>query len=327
MAIPRVFVSSTYYDLKYIRENLKYFVRTLGYEPALSEDGDVFFNPKKHTHDSCITEVPSCQLFVLIIGGRFGGKFKDSDKSITNIEYLEALKSKIPVFALVENSVYAEHHVYTENLKRSGQKTADAIKYPSVDNIRVFHFIDEVRKYAVNNAIVPFRDFVDIESYLKKQWAGMMFSFLTEVSEEARISDTLSVLTSMSERIELLSSQILDSVGSQKAIVTTKLYELMMDFECYRDLRFINIKASPKDILKAESYAKLGKKFGVEIRVDKDASDDESFSVTSSGEFGSERLKYNEDAFLTMKGEMQRVLREHRIKLMDFLKDDKNGSS
>jgi len=60
MATPRVFISSTYYDLKYIRENLKYFIKTLGYEPTLSEDGDVFYNPKKHTHDSCISEVPSC---------------------------------------------------------------------------------------------------------------------------------------------------------------------------------------------------------------------------------------------------------------------------
>ena len=38
MAVPRVFVSSTCYDLKYIRENLKYFIRSLGYEPVLSEE-------------------------------------------------------------------------------------------------------------------------------------------------------------------------------------------------------------------------------------------------------------------------------------------------
>lgn len=37
MAVPRVFVSSTWYDLKYIRENLKYFIRGLGYEPVLAE--------------------------------------------------------------------------------------------------------------------------------------------------------------------------------------------------------------------------------------------------------------------------------------------------
>jgi hypothetical protein len=52
MAIPRVFISSTWYDLKYIRENLRYFVKTLGYEPVLSEEGSVFYDPSLHTHDA-----------------------------------------------------------------------------------------------------------------------------------------------------------------------------------------------------------------------------------------------------------------------------------
>jgi hypothetical protein len=39
MAAPKVFVSSTWYDLRYIRENLKYFISNLRYEPVLSEEG------------------------------------------------------------------------------------------------------------------------------------------------------------------------------------------------------------------------------------------------------------------------------------------------
>ena len=72
MATPRVFISSTCYDLRYIRENLKYFVRTLGYDPILSEEGSVFYNPQLDTQDSCLAEVPNAQLFVLLIGGRHG---------------------------------------------------------------------------------------------------------------------------------------------------------------------------------------------------------------------------------------------------------------
>ena len=83
---PVVFVSSTCYDLKYIRENLKYFISNMGYESILSEDGDVYYDPREHTHDACISEVGNCQLFVLIIGGRYGGKYLKSDKSITNRE-------------------------------------------------------------------------------------------------------------------------------------------------------------------------------------------------------------------------------------------------
>ncbi len=50
--------------------------------------------------------MPNCALFVLVIGGRFGSRFKETEHSITNAEYREAVRLKIPVFALVEAAVY-----------------------------------------------------------------------------------------------------------------------------------------------------------------------------------------------------------------------------
>jgi hypothetical protein len=41
MARPRVFISSTYYDLKYIRGGLEAFVKQTGYDPILFEKGDI----------------------------------------------------------------------------------------------------------------------------------------------------------------------------------------------------------------------------------------------------------------------------------------------
>ena len=165
MATPRVFVSSTCYDLKYIRENLKYFIRNIGYEPVLSEEGSVFYDPTKHTHESCLVEVPNCQLFVLVIGGRFGGEFNGEITSITNKEYREAINKKIPVFALVDANVYSDHYIYTKN-RKNHKIDYSKITYPSIDNhaIEIFNFIDEVRKQSINNALIPFRDFNDIEN-------------------------------------------------------------------------------------------------------------------------------------------------------------------
>jgi len=318
MATPRVFISSTFYDLKYIRENLKYFIRTIGYEPTLSEEGDVFYNPKKHTHDSCITEVPSCQMFVLIIGGRFGGAFKEGEKSITNIEYLEAIKQKIPVFALVEASVYAEHNVYNENLKKNGKVKADAVAYPSVNNVKIFEFIDDVRKNVMNNAIVPFRDFSDIEAYLKKQWAGMMFSFLSGLSEEARVSDTLYELTKMSEKIEFLSKQILTSIGSTKAKLTINLYDAMIKYNCFRDLTYFGIRPTPIDILKANDFIDIGKKFNVAIRVYK-TSGPNSFVLSEDGEVGLGTLNRDKEEFKVMKEELNKIIIESGLTIEEFL--------
>ncbi len=239
MAIPRVFISSTCYDLKHIRENLKYFVKTIGYEPVLSDEGDVFYNPSVHTHDSCIKEVKTCQIFILIIGGRYGGYFKESDNSITNSEYREAVCSKIPVFALVESSVHSDHHVFSLNKKKSSD-FAGQIEYPSIDNIKIFDFIDEVRKNTLNNAIFPFRDFSDMESYLKKQWAGMMYDFLVQRSGEEnskvtnRLLDDLTLATKKSE--ELIKVLLRSSSSEDKAEETIKAVDNKVEAENFAKL-------------------------------------------------------------------------------------------
>jgi len=39
MARPKVFVSSTFYDLKQIRADLEHFIREMGYDAVLHERG------------------------------------------------------------------------------------------------------------------------------------------------------------------------------------------------------------------------------------------------------------------------------------------------
>lgn len=197
MASPRVFISSTCYDLKHIRESLKYFVKGIGYEPVLSDDGDVFYNPQSHTHNSCLDEVATCQLFVLIIGGRYGGIHQDSTESITNEEYRTAVLNNVPIFTLVDQSVSSDHHLYQMNGKNS-DIDRDKVTYPASDNVKIFHFINEVRRKSVNNAIQPFKNFLDIEVYLKKQWAGMLFDFLLRAKNEQQLSITNKLLTDLS---------------------------------------------------------------------------------------------------------------------------------
>jgi hypothetical protein len=72
MAKPRVFVSSTFYDLKHIRSSLDIFIESLGFEPILSEKGDIAYSPDHPLDESCYREVQTSDIFVLIIGGRYG---------------------------------------------------------------------------------------------------------------------------------------------------------------------------------------------------------------------------------------------------------------
>ena len=315
MAIPRVFISSTCYDLRYIRENLKYFIKTLGYEPVLSEEGSIYFDPTLSTQDSCLREVPSCQLFVLIIGGRFGEAYKHTETSITNVEYREAVKSKIPVFALVDNSVHSEYFVYQKN-KNNPEINENKIVYPSVDSTKIFDFIEEVRRNSVNNALVPFTDFSDTEAYLRQQWAGMMFSFLTRQNEDRRVADTLSTLTQISEKIEFLSTQILKSIGTEEAKLMSELYDVMMSHSCIRDLTWFKLKPTPRDVLKHDAFkdcaASLGKKLKVVFEVD--------FSLSGADEIAADTLESDSKDYYKLREEMLKILLKYKISLEDFLK-------
>lgn len=261
MAIPRVFVSSTCYDLRYIRENVKFFIKSMGFDPVLSEEGSVFYDPTVHVQDACLAEVPNCQMFVLIIGGRFGSKYKNKPESIVNQEYREATEKKIPVFAMVEQQVYAEYRVYQKN-KENKEIDASKISYPGVDSTKIFDFMEEVQGKSVNNALVPFADINELESYLKQQWAGMMFSFLTRKSESERMASALEALSAVSSKIEFLSKQILSSVGQEPEKLNVTLYENVAHaLTQERNLNWLSGEAgfsiTPAQVVKAKDLTKF----------------------------------------------------------------------
>ncbi len=200
--------------MKYIRDDLRTFITTIGYDPVLSERGDVFYNPILSAQDSCLAEVKNCQMLLLIIGGRSGSFYKDTSKSITNAEYNEAAKNKIPIFALVEHEVLADYDFYVHNREHNKDVGTEKIKYRVVDSLRVFDFIEEVQKNAVNNALVPFSSPTEMKAYLKEQWAAMMYNFLSGQAENKRVATVLDSITVINERIEFLATQILQNVGT-----------------------------------------------------------------------------------------------------------------
>ncbi|MGG3797717.1 DUF4062 domain-containing protein [Metabacillus fastidiosus] len=227
MATPRVFVSSTCFDLSEIRDSLDSFIKSYNFIPVMSDKGDVFYNPDLHTHDACLKEVESCQLFILIIGGRFGGEYyKDKDKngdspskSITNLEYLTAKACNIPIFAFVKRNVMENHLFHKDNQRHNPQ--SDSIYYSAIDKQEyaknIFEFIDEVRLSTENNAFFSFDYGKEIHEMLGKQWAGMIYDFLIdrqrqkEVAATNKLIENLTIATEKTE--ELLKKLLMEELG------------------------------------------------------------------------------------------------------------------
>lgn len=165
---PVVFVSSTFYDLKYIRESLKEFINSLGFRAVLFEKGDISYDPTQPLEFSCYDNInsPETDIYVLIIGHNYGSQsIFDRDSSITKMEFKSAQERHLPTYILIEEDVYNYHKVYRVN------KDNETVKYPNVD-VKVLEFIEEICALPLNNPIQSFKTFENIRFWLMKQWTG-----------------------------------------------------------------------------------------------------------------------------------------------------------
>ena len=67
MAKPRVFISSTFYDLRYVREDLERFVKEMGYESVRHETGSIPYSKETPLEESAYQEVIQSVIIVCIV--------------------------------------------------------------------------------------------------------------------------------------------------------------------------------------------------------------------------------------------------------------------
>lgn len=98
MAAPRVFVSSTYYDLQHVRNDIRVFLQGLGYEPVMHDKGNIPYTQEISLEESCYNELESCDIVICIIGNKFGTKSSNGNFSITMTELQKAIKSRKKIY-------------------------------------------------------------------------------------------------------------------------------------------------------------------------------------------------------------------------------------
>jgi len=235
------------------REQLRAFLLRLGYDPVLSEYSDVLFDPRTHTHTSCLQEVPNADIVVVLIGSRFGGKIvpealssidlenlinssfdvtvlEEPEKlSITQLEVLKAVDESVPVFAFVESKVMHDHYVYQKN-----KDLVEKIQFPSLEKPEsakyIFEFINFLTHRNKGNSVISFSKVEDIENHLRKQWGGLFQRLLREQREQQRESRRIFTIT---EQIEDLKTAILSSMGNTQSREVARgviRYRRLLDF-------------------------------------------------------------------------------------------------
>jgi hypothetical protein len=176
MAKPRIFLSSTCFDLSDARAALTRFLEGYGFEVLNSQDKKFGVKPKVHSHDACLEMMQNADYVVLIIGGRRGGTYVGSDKSITNEEIKAAQKLERPVFAFLDKGV--------EALRQTYRKNPAADFKPAVDDNRVFDFVDWVASGHEDNWLRPFDNVTDIQDALRAQFAYILLLYSQDLRKK-----------------------------------------------------------------------------------------------------------------------------------------------
>lgn len=114
----KVFVSSTYIDLKSYREEIR---KVLIKRDFIVKGMEGFGARTKKPLETCIEEVLESDIYIGIIGIRYGSVHKVTGKSFTQLEYEAAVKQKMEVLIYLldeENSKITPAHIDYMNIER-----------------------------------------------------------------------------------------------------------------------------------------------------------------------------------------------------------------
>lgn len=263
MAKPRIFVSSTYYDLRYVREGLKDFISLYEFDPILNEFGGVTYKHSQELDKSCFDEVKNSDMLILIVGGRYGSAisdekdyqydFYDQYTSITSEEFRTAYDNGIPTYIFIENNVNAEYYTFSRNVEN------DSIKYAHVDSINILKFVLDLRNKFSNSIIFTFGSITDITCTLRTQWAGLFHNMLREKKEKKESEkikdglDKLSVLTdNINTMVNAVGKNVLNDNEEFVKIIEEQRYNLLKHISktMTEGLRFKGDKFTKEDSVK-----------------------------------------------------------------------------
>ena len=217
MAKPRIFISSTFYDLRQVRADLELFLDQIGYEAVRNEEGDIPYGKEEALEEYCYNEIKSVDILVSIVGGRYGSESRRQPLSISQMELRTALKESKQVYIFIDKNVLSEYETYLLN------KDSSNLKFKYVDNVKIYEFIEEIKGLGANNNIKGFETSVEITKYLKEQFAGLFQRFLEDqarVKEISLIKNLEKTAQTLNKLVNFLSEENKDQTEEINRILT-----------------------------------------------------------------------------------------------------------
>ena len=243
MARPRIFISSTFFDLRQVRADLERFVKDLGYDTVRNETGGIPYGREERLEEYCYKEISEVDILVGIVGGRFGSEAERGNYSITQIEIKTAIEQNKQVYIFIEKNVLAEYQTYLMN------KENETTRYRFVEDKRIYKFIEEIYALPKNNIVHPFETALDITFFLREQWAGLFRDLLVQQTRKTQyenVSSKVDELTEVSATLKTYLENVLKNVtkeqGESESLISheKKRLEDALLKQRLKDLRYMN---------------------------------------------------------------------------------------
>lgn len=111
----KIYISSTYSDLKEYREEVYRALRKLGHDVVAMED---YTASDQRPLDKCLEDVAGCDVYIGIFAWRYGYIPPEQDKSITELEFRTASKGKrCLIFLLNDDAPWSRTNMDKDSAK------------------------------------------------------------------------------------------------------------------------------------------------------------------------------------------------------------------
>ncbi|PAU78379.1 DUF4062 domain-containing protein [Halomonas salipaludis] len=186
---PTIFLSSTFSDLENHRKILLDTFRKFQLPCIAMED---FGARPGNSLEECIKAVQQADLFVLIVGTKYGS-CPDGDVSITELEYQAAIIKKLDVYVYIINekehsikAIHVENDEKREKLRKFIGKLSDNhiyAKFDSPEDLVVTLSSDMVRVVTAYEVEKSIADMLEKQKYTQQSYVAAEFSYDLEQSQ------------------------------------------------------------------------------------------------------------------------------------------------
>lgn len=211
----QIFISSTFEDLKDERQAAVEAVLKAGHIPA----GMELFKASDRSQMETIKKwINQSDIYMLILGGRYGSIEPESGKSYTHVEYEYAISRNIPFFAVVLKNEY---------LEKKAKKDANAIesvkdeKYIDFKKIVLNKMVKEIVdlkdiQLAVHESLRVFEDEYTFSGWVPGDLIESGVPYSINSNRKKSITELKNQIKLLNEQIEVLELKRIEQILSKK---------------------------------------------------------------------------------------------------------------